>query len=66
MSVDTTRAVSGLPRPVCAPLWKPNQSAAELIRGRVPVAHDRLVHLEGYRTGNNRRQCWLIHCQYLS
>ena len=29
-------AVSGLPRPVCAPLWKPNQSAAELIRGGFP------------------------------
>ena len=33
---------------------------------RVPVVHDRLVHLEGYRTGNNRRECCLLHGQYLS
>ena len=33
---DTALAVSGPPHPICAPLWKPNRSTAERIRGGFP------------------------------
>ena len=47
MIVDTTLAVSGLPRPVCAPPVETKPERRRTHPRRVPVVHDRLVHLEG-------------------
>ena len=47
MIVDTTLAVSGLPRPVCAPPVETKPERRRTHPRRVPVVYDRLVHLEG-------------------
>ena len=47
MIVDTTLAVSGLPRPVCAPPVETKPERRRTHPRRVPVVHDCLVHLEG-------------------